>query len=630
MVAALVWIGATVLGTLSQPSPVQQGPFTASGRVIVGPIEGRFGTWALIETESTVVLVDLDENSRLLPGSTAEISGLADGQPGSVRGRAFSASIRTDKVSVEEGPSLSRVGAAVSGHVMERLEPFDDGRGLLAGFLIGDTSHVSEADVDAMRLSGLAHFVAVSGSNVALFLLLLFVASGPLSIGPKRRALVGLVGLPVYAAATRFEPSVMRASLMAGLALSGRLMGFVLEAWQLLATAVVLLLLIDPHLAFNVGFQLSVVATGGVLVGARWPVPRRRLSRTLAVTIGAQIAVAPLLLIHFGSVPLMSPLINLAAAPVVAFSTAVGAIGVVGPSFLVDVASLLADAVLVLARAGSTLPQIGSLGLASLLVGGITMLKWPAIAPALALVGSTGMMLLVVGGGASVPDGAVVVLDVGQGDSILLNGGDNRFALVDGGPDERILAEKLRRYGVRSLELVVLTHVHADHATGLAGAARSVPIAKAWAATHPHATAAATRFLDLVSVETPAVGEVYQLGSLQLEVIGPVRQYASPNDQSLVLKVTGSSRSMLLTGDIETVAQADLSHVSADVLKVPHQGAATSDPKWLASVGAELAVVSVGTNQFGHPADWVVVELENAGVEVVRTDEAGDVVVPLS
>ena len=87
---------------------------------------------------------------------------------------------------------------------------------------------------------------------------------------------------------------------------------------------------------------------------------------------------------------------------------------------------------------------------------------------------------------------------------------------------------------------------------------------------------------------------------------------------------------MLLAGDIETVAQGELGHLRADVLKVPHQGAATSDPEWLLSVGADFAVISVGPNQFGHPSDWVIDELDGSGAEVVRTDESGDVVVPLS
>jgi competence protein ComEC len=86
---------------------------------------------------------------------------------------------------------------------------------------------------------------------------------------------------------------------------------------------------------------------------------------------------------------------------------------------------------------------------------------------------------------------------------------------------------------------------------------------------------------------------------------------------------------MLLAGDIETVAQAELGHLRADVLKVPHQGAATSDPEWLRGVGADIAVISVGPNDFGHPVDWVIATLEESGSAVVRTDLDGHVPVPL-
>ena len=86
---------------------------------------------------------------------------------------------------------------------------------------------------------------------------------------------------------------------------------------------------------------------------------------------------------------------------------------------------------------------------------------------------------------------------------------------------------------------------------------------------------------------------------------------------------------MLLSGDIEVFAQSELS-VEADVLKVPHQGAATSDSEWLRQVGADLAVISVGPNSFGHPADWVIDTLRDSGAEVLRTDQHGDVVVELS
>ena len=109
-----------------------------------------------------------------------------------------------------------------------------------------------------------------------------------------------------------------------------------------------------------------------------------------------------------------------------------------------------------------------------------------------------------------------------------------------------------------------------------------------------------------------------------------MRRYKSPNDQSIVLMVRGPVRTILLAGDIEVIAQRDLPGLSADVLKVPHQGAATSDPEWLASVGADLAIISVGPNTFGHPVSWVIDVLRASGAEVHRTDLDGDVSVDLS
>ena len=595
----------------------------------------RYGPWVVAEASAGPVLLNLSEDDRFTRGDVVDVLGELSGNPGSAGGRTYRAvvEVRAAKlVSSRPSPAVF-LGGVVRNHVTEHLAPYDDGRGLLAGFLIGDTTNVSEADIEAMRLSGLSHFVAVSGSNVALFLGLLVIVAGPLALGPRRRAIIGLLGLPVYAAATRFEPSVMRASVMAGIALTGRLLGVVLEAWQLLATAVVVLVISQPALVWNAGFQLSVVATAGVLVGSRWPIKGGRAARTLAITIGAQVAVAPILLIQFGSVPLLSPLANLVAAPLVATATLVGAIGVGAVPLLIDSAAFLAELVLSIARGAAGWPQleVGEFVLVALSAG--SAIAWPRVRPAASVL-ATAVLVAVLFIPGELPDPGVVVLDVGQGDAILIHGGNGHFALVDGGPDPGILKERLRHYGVESLDLVVLTHVHADHATGLIELVGQLPIGEVWASVDPHVTEASTRFfravtLAGVSLSQPRLGETRQIGTLHLQVEGPLRRYASPNDQSLVLRVIGSSQSMLLTGDIETFAQADLDHLRADVLKVPHQGAATSDAEWLSGTGAALAVISVGPNQFGHPAEWVIKVLEEAGAEIARTDEDGDVSVPL-
>jgi competence protein ComEC len=596
VLAGLVTITALVSSLASAPlEPLPEGRLAGEGVMATDVIVGRFGPYALISMDAGPVLANLPIGADAARGEVVRLEGSVSGEPGTLRGRRHRGSVRVADFEVLTGPTspIMVLGNAMRDRVAARLAPLQGGRALLAGFLVGDTEGVDAIDEEAMRRAGLSHFTAVSGSNVALFLSLIFMALGPIGVGPRRRAVVGLLALPVFAAATRFEPSVLRASAMAGLGLGGRLIGLTLEAWQILSAAVIGLVLLDPTLVSNVGFQLSAAATAGVIVGARWPVPPTRSARALAVTIGAQAAVAPLLVLQFGLVPMLSPLVNLVAAPVVALSTVVGAIGIVGPRQFATAGAWLAGIVLWLARIASGWPQIGWLGLSGILTAAAMYFRLPRLRGALAVGAALAVASLVLGVTEPPPSPGAVVLDVGQGDSILISGGDGRFALVDGGPDPVRLVEKLRTYGVRQLDLVVLTHIHADHATGLIGLVGRVPIGRVWAHTEPHESSSSTELFGLleasnVPVDQPEVGEQWPLGDLVLTVEGPLRRYASPNDQSIVLLARGPSRTMLLSGDIETVAQAELGHLRADVLKVPHQGAATSEPDWLEDVGSDL------------------------------------------
>ena len=637
VVAATVWLVTALIVHRPSVEPVPAGQFEGDAVLATDVVPGRFGPWALAETGSGVVLLDFDEDPGLVTGDRVRVEGVADGRAGVARGKGHGSTVEVRRIERLSGPASApvAVGNAVRSHVMEALQPFDDGRALLAGFLIGDTTHIDRSDMEAMRLAGLTHLVAVSGSNIALFLGLLAMVAGPLTMGPRRRAVIGLIGLPIYAAATRFEPSVMRASAMAGIALVGRLLGVVFEAWQLLAAAVTALLVLDPSLSGSAGFQLSVAATCGVLAGGRWPVGGGMVQRALAVTIGAQMAVAPLLLIHFGSIPLLSPLINLVAGPLVAAATVIGAIGVAGVEPLTAVAAAISELVIHLARGSSIWPQVTVIPLTGVAFIGLIAWRWRAVRPLVAMSAAGLMLVWVVGLGGNLPEHGVVVLDVGQGDAILVSGGQDQVALVDGGPDPVILVQRLRHYGVSHLDLVVMTHGDADHAAGLAGLVGRYQIGELWVAMKPHETPSATELLigleaSGVPINTPKVGQTRRLGSIVLEVEGPLRRYESGNDQSIVITVRGRGRTMLLTGDIQTFAQQELSGLNADVLKVPHHGGGTSDPDWLTGVGADIAVISVGSNDFGHPVDWVIEVLEESGASVARTDRDGDVIIDLN
>ena len=638
MVAALIVAVVALHSSIANASlePLPRGRLETEGVMAGDVIDGRYGPYALVDVGSGAILADLPPSAEASLGDVVRIEGSVVGEAGELGGRPYLGTVDVDEFEVVSGASspFLALGNAMRDRVIDRLRPLEGGRALLAGFMVGDTSGVDEVDQSAMRRAGLSHFTAVSGSNVAIFLGLLYLAVGPVGIGPKRRAVLGLLGLPVFAAATRFEPSVLRASAMAGLVLAGRLVGVAMETWQVLSAAVIALLIIDPGLVVSAGFQLSVAATVGVIVGARWPSSGGKVMRALAVSIGAQVAVAPLLILHFGVVPLLSPLANLLAAPLVAGSTVLGVLGVVGPAFLSDLGAGLADVVLWIARTAAAWPQVGWLGMGIMLVAGLIHLFRPGLRGVVALLGAGVVAFLMLAPARSLPEHGAVVLDVGQGDAVLLSGGPGNLALVDGGPDPVTLIENLDEYRVKALDLVVLTHAHADHALGLTALAGRISIGEVWARVNPHETAASTDLFRLLSgagiqVVEPSVGEEYRLGALTLVVDGPARQYASSNDQSIVLTVTGPRRTMLLSGDIETYAQAELAHLRADVLKVPHHGAGTSDARWLEHVGADLAVISVGANDFGHPVDWVISTLEKSGATVLRTDLVGDVLVPL-
>jgi competence protein ComEC len=288
--------------------------------------------------------------------------------------------------------------------------------------------------------------------------------------------------------------------------------------------------------------------------------------------------------------------------------------------------------VLAIARSAADLPQLGAAGVAGL-AAVVVAAALPRLRPFAALVGAVVVAVLVIPPGP--PDGPLLeVLDVGQGDAVLLRGPAGEVVLVDGGPDPRLLRSELRARGITRIGLLVVTHLHGDHTAGLVGLSDAVQIDRAWIADQRGEGGAFDRMaaeLETAGIvtETPRRGWTADVGAFRLRVLGPRRRYAGPNDGSLVLLVSAAERTVLLPGDIEAIAQADLGPVRADVMKVPHQGAATSDDRWLAASAPRVAVISVGPNDYGHPSEDVVATLEASGATVRRTDIEGTIAIRL-
>ncbi|QBI18646.1 MBL fold metallo-hydrolase [Egibacter rhizosphaerae] len=688
-VAAMVLAGAGLAGTrleLAERGPLEA--LTGGGAAEVratAVTEARptdLGAWQLVR-------VDRIDERPARQRALLRHDALADGVPlgARVRMRASATALDGDGfdahlrhlgavAAVEPHGSIERLAPpgpalAVTGRIREDARALFEATlpperaALLAGLTTGDRTEASPEQRDRFAAAGLSHLVVVSGKHTGLVLAVVLGLGGAAGLGFRGQRVLALVALAWFVVLVRWQPSVLRAGLVAALVLLAGLLGRGHAAPRVLAGAVVVLLLADPLLARHLGFVLSVLATAGVVTVAPAVAGRARGPRwfrwTLGATVGAQLGVTPVLLATDGGVPLASLPANLVAAPAAAVAQVLGLVaaalaGVAEPA--AASAARLADpalrVVLWSAEAFTALPRLEPHHLVSPIAGVVllaaALAPWRrAVAVAVLLVGLA-TAVAVGARPAGAPDGLRIrALDVGVGDALLVEapdpaGGTARL-LYDGGPQPDAASAHLRRLRVRDLDVVVASHGHLDHVAGLpevlervdvgalvVGASPEPPASDVAAAVHEAADAAD------VPIEELAAGEAFALGAARVEVLNPPRGglgHDDLNEHSLVLRVESPDGSVLLTGDAEEGAQRRLlateSHrLPVDVLQVPHHGASTNAEGFLGAVGARVGVISVGAeNPYGHPTDRTLGELAGAGTEVARTDEDGTVMVTL-
>ena len=558
------------------------------------------------------VIVSNKSVETLLPGQKIRVQAKV---LESKEGRVAALLIVKQRVEVLTQPSRWARGLAHIRLGLRSATGGEDAGALIPGMVIGDTSKQSVEFKNQMRRSGLTHLVAVSGANFAI--VSAFVLWGMQFVFRKvnYRLIATAIALAAFIALVRPSPSVLRAAAMAAVLLvafgtrQGR------DPLPALGFAIAAVVILDPFQARDAGFALSVLATAGLLLLAPKIKPK-----FLAPPIAAMAFCAPVIVALSGYISPMSIIANVLAAPAVAPITIVGFIAALISPFapwlshlLILCVKPLAIWIVWVAQWSAAFPVFTlKTGLYGFLIVAVLIL---AIYLGRAKVAIALLIVVITFSWAQrfpAGDWQIANCDIGQGDAMVINLKHHRAIVIDVGPDPQLIDRCLRQLGVREIPLLILTHIHADHVGGLAGAGKNRKIGTTW-------------YGDVFAGTRATIEDV------KIEVKWPDRagEY-TPNNSSIAVLFTSPDFTLFAAGDIEPPVQSQLvSRIGeVDIYKVAHHGSRFQDLDLMRELSPQVAVISVGaTNTYGHPAPATISALTQLGAKVLRTDIDGAVAI---
>lgn len=571
---------------------------------------------------------------------------------------------------------------------------------LVKGILLGKRSEVPSETLDTFRNSGTFHVLAVSGLHVGLIAAFCYLGFSGLRLQQKIVCLLTIIAVLIYACLVGFRPSVFRAALMATLFLFAALIDRDADIFNLLAFAALVLLLLNPYQLWDVGFQLSFVAVASIVyLVPKMEKPLRHLwgdteaspeedpailtkfrrstvkwfILSYLVTLAAQIGTAPLIAYHFFRTYPLGMIVGPFAVGLVSLIVAMG-MGLVCIGFtwlpLAKFFSVLNHAIisiflLLIWTFGQTWgvvkltpPTFGGFVLYIAVCLGITHWRWVRRQWRAASLIGLSVVAIWVWDAAFHEKGRlleVVTLDVGQGDAAIVRFPDNRTMLIDGGirrtyydekkmemvdydVGERIIEPYLDFYGIRKLDMVVLTHPDLDHGGGLGYILENFQVSRVLGIPDmPRYFQTDQRLQAIAEARDipyafPYAGEIPLTPTATLNLLHPIDAASTnlldedKNDDSLVIKLSYGEVDVLFTGDIGKDAEARLvasgQDLRAEILKVPHHGSRTSSSApFLDAVRPRCAIFSLGKgNRYQFPHPEVVARYAARECRLWRTD----------
>ena len=553
---------------------------------------------------------------------------------------------------------------------IERIFP-QDTFGFAKALLIGDRSGIDYETNTAFRLSGISHIIAVSGLHVSILFSILYIFFG------RRRLLLCVLGFPVllcFAAITGYSPSVVRACIMQGLMFLALLVNREYDPPTALGAAALIMLIVNPMVIVSISFQLSVGCMIGIFAFSGrihgWLLDDRRLGKmkkcrfvgricrgfsvSVSVSIGASIITTPLVAVYFEAVSLVSLITNLLIVWVVSFifygvlfACLTSFVSLSVGRFLAALTANLIRFVIGASKALSAFP------LAAVYTKSVYIVLWLVFIyisfivflcikkkPVLVFV-AVSIITLCASLMASwmepmTDECRVTVLDVGQGQCILLQS-DGKTYMVDCGGSSAtksadIAADTLLSQGIQKLDGLIVTHFDEDHAGGVPYLLSRIPADHVFLPDIADEDGICERILDRCSDSVRIVCDDLALrsGSAIVTVFGP-ESYNLGNESCLCVLFQTQKCDILITGDRGELGEQLLLHRTQlpelEVLIAGHHGSAASTGEALLSAtNPEYVLISVGDNSYGHPAVPLLQRLQSFDCKVFRTDYYGTIV----
>lgn len=551
-------------------------------------------------------------------------------------------------------------------------ELFPENAAMVRALVLGDRSLISEEMRESLNATGTAHLISISGLHVTLLALAMSEALS-LLMSRRRANLIVLGPLLFYGALIGFTAPFVRALAMFAIFSAGMAEGLPSDAVTRLCAAMLGFLAFKPLSITDSGFVLSFSASAGIILlmppiqalpGIRWLIRRRPeadpvrqalnvvltyFPALLCASLAAQLSTLPAVVASFGVQSVVSLPFNLICVPLCMLGYVLAMLALVLSAVFHPLGALLA-----VPADGLFTLMLSIMGLSqNLPITGVRIGRYPAVlvllhvALVLAASGLSAIpervrrflpfSLIAVAGLSSLivwlsawPFG-VTFLDAEQADCAVVRTEGHTY-VFDAGDTYTPLADYLNATAL-GVDAVFLSHPHQDHAGGMLDLLESfrpktvyVPMGWFDVEDMPEAVAESidrARELGAEIVELSA-GDVISLSdAAKVTVYNPSGVYGEINDMSLLLNVECGGHSVLFTGDLTTDGEPDVIP-DCDVLKVAHHGADTStSDRFLAAASPDIAVISVGENNYGHPGDEALARLTASGTDILRTDQLG-------